>query len=187
MTVIVAARSEAGVTVAADSETTAGWERMRHANPKIWIAKSMIVGAAGCVRAAQVVRHHTDWPVFRPAEDVDIEAFLVKRVVPAIRDGAKAHGVAVEDEGVWSLSASFVLAWGDHLAVVHGNGAVTIPAAGRCAIGSGYAEALGVLGDEGPRWTTEVVCLAATRAAITAVGVGGPIHYATTRDLEIRR
>jgi hypothetical protein len=55
---------------------------------------------------------------------------------------------------------------------------------GRVAIGSGEAEAHGFLGDHG-NWTKADVIEAVRRSMITAYGVGGDVHWASTKTLEV--
>ena len=179
MTVIVAARMKKGVVIAADSLTSSGWEKLYADRSKLWTADQFAFGAAGCVRTSQVIRHHASWPKFRAAEDTDTEAFLVKSVVPAIRTAVTGTGVTITTNGRESIDSELVIAWDDTLACVSGNGAVVVPLAGRAAIGSGYAEALGYLGDSGP-WTIEQVVEAARRATLSAHGCDGRIDYVTT-------
>jgi len=187
MTVIVAARTKSdGVVIAADSLTSAGWEKVRADRSKLWAKDQYIFGAAGCVRTSQVVKHFAVWPKYRPDEDSDIEAFLVKFIAPAILAGVEDAGVETIKDGVWSIASQFVIAWGDNLARISGNRAVIVPYAGRCAIGSGYAEAIGYLGNEGP-WTIKQVVTAAHRATISADGCDGPIEYITTKDPTVRQ
>lgn len=187
MTIIVAAKlTTGGVCIAADSLTVAGWEKLHADRSKLWVSDPYVFGAAGDVRAAQVVQHFTAWPKYRPDEDTDVEAFLVKSVVPAIFAGANDKGVVRNDSGQTRIGIELVMAWGDHLAVMWGNGCVHVPASGRIAAGSGYAEAVGYLGESGP-WTPADVCEAARRASLTNLGVDGPIHYVTTIDKTVVR
>lgn len=187
MTVILAARTRAhGVVMAADSETSAGWEKIQADRHKLWTAAGQyLIGAAGCVRTAQVIKHFTTWPRYRADEHTDVEEFLVKQLVPAIRRAVDGQGVLDTTKPVHTLATSLLIAWGDdHIAEINANGAVIQPRAGRYAIGSGYAEALGALGDQGP-WTRTAVIEAARRATITAHGCGGPIVVGDTKRLTI--
>ena len=187
MTIIVAARLANGhVCMAADSQTSIGWEKAEHDASKLWTAGQYAIGAAGDVRAAQVVRHFTTWPKFRPDEDTDTEAFLVKSIVPAIRAAVANTGVQVVNSSAESVRTTFAVCWAGTVAMVHGNYAVTIPRSGRLAIGSGSAEALGYLGESGP-WTVKQVVEAARRATITADGCSGDIDHVVTGDLKLNR
>jgi ATP-dependent protease HslVU (ClpYQ) peptidase subunit len=190
MTVVVAARTKNdGIVMASDSELTGGWQRSLNAVPKIWIVDERVMGSAGSVRAAQIVRHMVEWPDlwvdmeggFGPD---DIERFMVKSVWPAIRYAADSNGILESHRGKEHLDADFLIAYGDTLVEVYGDGSIVIPPSGRAAIGSGYAEALGHLGDDGP-WSRAQVVKAARKARLTAVGVGGPIYVASTRDLMV--
>jgi ATP-dependent protease HslVU (ClpYQ) peptidase subunit len=130
------------------------------------------------------VKHYTTWPRFRPDEDTDLEAYLVKRLVPAIRTAVAGHGIVEVDSGVESIPLTLLIAWGEHIAEVSGDGCALMPRARRYAIGSGYAEALGALGDAGP-WDEADVVEAARRSTITAHGCDGPIYVADTVGLEV--
>jgi ATP-dependent protease HslVU (ClpYQ) peptidase subunit len=169
--VIVAARTKTGAAVAADSLTTAGWEKEWNDRSKLWDDGKYVFGAAGCLRTAQVVRH---WV-----------SVLVREVVPAVRNAVNGAGVQSTVNGVETVPMTLLVATGSLLGVVHSNGAVSIPKSGRCAIGSGYAEALGALGDKGT-WTVEQVVEAARRATLTAVGCEGAISYMTTDERVLR-
>ena len=186
MTTIVAARSDTGIIIAADSLITAGWTRKLSNPSKLWTAEPYAIGAAGCLRTLQVIHHWAEWPKYRPDEDIDLEAFAVKQLVPTIFKATEGAGVAVKDhEQVW-LEAAIVIAWGDNLVEIDGDGSVVIPVAGRCAVGSGAPEAVGYLGDVGP-WTVQQVVEAARRATMTDLGSAGPIDYVTTPSLDLVR
>ncbi len=186
MTVIVAARMKKGVVIAADSQTSAGWEKMYLSRSKLWTATPYVFGATGCVRTSQVVRHFTGWPKYRADEEPDLEAFTVKQVVPAIQEATKDRGVVANSHGKTYLDMSLVMAWGDQFVCIDGNGCVVTADAGRYAVGSGYAEALGYLGDKGP-WTVEQVVEAARRATLTNAGCSGRIDHITTTDMTLVR
>lgn len=184
MTVIVAARLKGGgVALAADSQWTAGW-RKGTTDAKIWTAGSYIVGAAGGMREAQIVRHFTTWPKHRPDEDTDTEAFAVKQIVPALRTAVADKGVLVNSSGLERVSVELLTAWDDNIVTIHDNFCIGVEP-DRYAIGSGADEALGALGDKGP-WTLAQVVEAARRATITNLGCGGTIHYATTKHPTVK-
>lgn len=185
MTVIAAARVKGdGVVIACDSQITWGWEKIEDQRTKIWASTPYAIGAAGCVRTAQIIQQYTDWPKYRADEDTDLEAFLVKRIAPAVRSALTDTGTISSHHGVESSDASLIIAWGKHLAYMSGNWSTGMPKSGRAAIGSGYAEALGHLGDGGT-YTRAQVIEAARRATVSAVGCDGPIHYITTKGLAV--
>jgi hypothetical protein len=187
VTVIAAAITETqGVVIAADSQWSNNGQRFFPPVSKLWTAENLAMGGSGCGRTGQVLKHHVSWPKYRPEEHADWERFLVKTVVPAIRAGTKDHGIVKTDSGVESLEIGLVLAAGDNLSIVYGNGLAISESAGRVAIGSGCAEALGALGDEGP-WTEADVVDAVRRASATARGVGGAITVVDTTTLVVRQ
>jgi ATP-dependent protease HslVU (ClpYQ) peptidase subunit len=190
MTVVVAARTKNdGIVMASDSELVGGWQKGLNAVPKIWVVEERLMGSAGSVRAAQVMRHMVEWPDlwvdmeggFTPD---DIERFMVKSVWPAMRYAADSNGVLQAHRGQERIEADFLIAYGDTLVEIASDGSIVIPPSGRAAIGSGYAEALGHLGDDGP-WSRAQVVKAARKARLTAVGVGGPIYVASTASLTV--
>ncbi len=182
MTVVIAAQHKGRVIMAADSMTTGGWERIYADRTKLWVAGQYLIGSSGSVRASQVIRHHTDWPKFRPDEDTDVEAFLVRRVVPAIRAAVDGQGVVTVRDGCDDFNASLLIAWGHHVAEIDGRGCALVRKSGAVAIGSGYAEALGALGD---RRNRKAVVEAASRATQLNIGCGGSVVYGDTKSLTI--
>jgi ATP-dependent protease HslVU (ClpYQ) peptidase subunit len=186
MTVIVAALTkDQGIVMAADRLVSNGWQKQYHQAPKLWATEQFALGAAGSMRAAQVLKHHVTWPKYRPDEDGDLEKWLVKTLVPAIRAGTKDHGIIKSDSGVETLDTTLLWATGDLLAEVSGNGCVVVATSGRMAVGSGYAEALGRLGDTGP-WKEADVVDAARRAIQTNRGCDGPISVVDTKTLTVK-
>lgn len=187
MTIIVAAKTENdGVVMAADRLVTNGWQKQYNATPKLWTNNgTWAIGGAGDFRAVQVIKHHVTWPKYRPDEEPDTEAFMVKTVIPAIRAGVQGHGVLKDDSGVQSTGAQLIAATGDHIFEIMENGSVLADISGCAAIGSGYAEAIGRLGPDGP-WSEDDVIDAVRRAIRTARGCDGPISVVNTRTLDIR-
>jgi ATP-dependent protease HslVU (ClpYQ) peptidase subunit len=182
MTIIVAARTKSGVTLAADTQTSAGSQKLRLDRSKLWSTGFYAIGACGSLRVSQIIRHHATWPKYRPDEDTDIEAFCVKQLVPAIRTAAKDQGVKIDDAN--HIGSDLLVAWGTNVVEIDGNGSVCIPSSGATAIGSGWAEAAGYLGNVGP-WTTRQVIDAATRSTITNTGCSAPIHHMDTTSLTV--
>ncbi len=185
MTVVVAAYTPNGVVIAADAQTTAGSQKSYNETPKIWLAGDLGFGGSGCLRSVQVMKYHVDWvSICEERHDLEWEPWLVKQVVPAIHDAAGSHGTLRNNDGVLSTSLTLLACTGNEIAEISGNGAVCVEAAGRSAIGSGYAEALGALGNDGP-WSTEEVIAAARRATFTNWGCSGPITVMNVRTKSI--
>lgn len=185
MTVVAAATTSDGVVMAADAQIQVGNQKLYDVAPKLWTAQNLALGASGCLRTAQVLKHHIDWPRYRPDEDTDFEAWVIKTVVPMIRSGTDDKGVVKNNNGIERINVSILLTTKERIAEISGNGCVTVELCGRAAIGAGYAEALGYLGDSGP-WTEADVIEAVRRATISNLGCSGPIAVVNTQDLTIR-
>ena len=162
------------------------WVKEQGTASKLWTADPYVIGAAGCVRTNQILKHFTSWPKYRADEVTDLEAFTVKEIVPALFAACADKAILRTTHGQNHMDNEMVLAWGDHLYSISGNGAVVADVTGRTAAGSGRAEAVGYLGDKGP-WTIEQVCEAAQRATLTNLGCSGPIDYVTTIDKTVTR
>ena len=103
------------------------------------------------------------------------------QVVPAIRGAVDGQGIILKDRDRREhIGSSFILARDGLVVTVDIDLSVTVSTVGRAAVGSGFAEALGYLGDAGP-WTKGDVIEAARRATLTADGVGGNLHVISTK------
>jgi hypothetical protein len=175
MTVIAAAITKKhGVVLVSDSEIDAH-TKDTDGYSKVWVDDQnldIILGGAGTLRELQIIKHHMIWPYYPPG--MDPETFVVKEIVPRMRETLIEHGAKMED-----YESCFIVAWDNTFVIIDESFAVSIPASGRFAVGSGQSEALGSLGNEGP-WTRENVIEAARRATITALGVGGPLWAVDT-------
>jgi hypothetical protein len=173
--------------MAADRCVTTGWTEHTHEQPKLWASSDWITGGSGNMRAIQVLKHWLIYPRYRPDEDQDWEAFAVKTLVPAVRTAFSGTGV-VETKNVTSETVPFtaLFAVKDRIVELSPDFCAFSDLTGRSAIGSGYRQALGFLGDSGP-WTEKDVVEAVRRSAQTAVGVGLPIDVVDTKTLVVRR
>ena len=187
MTVVVAAVTKnEGIVIAADSEFTYGWQKGNLEVPKIWVEDSVIFGACGSVRGAQIARHLTEWPEqwITEGSALDVERFGVKSVIPRLRTAMTDNGALRTEHGVETYEVGMLICWEGFILEMDEGGSVT-PHGQRAAIGSGYAEALGALGETGP-WTRRDVIAAVKRASETAVGVGGSVYVASTKKLVVQ-
>ena len=177
MTVVAAAVTKKhGVVLVSDSSLESQ-TKDNDGYSKVWVDSSMNMafGGAGGLREIQIIKHHMELPYYPPY--MDVEVFVVKEVVPRMREALNEHGAKMEN-----YETSFIIAWKNTLVTIDESFAVFTPTSGRYAIGSGQSEAFGSLGNEGP-WTREDVIEAARRATITALGVGGPLWAVDTRNL----
>lgn len=187
MTVVVAALTTDGVTIAADSQISDEWSKLNGYNGKIWADQDLgyAFGSCGDVRTSQVARFAVDWPRYRRDEH-DLFKFAVLDVVSSLKAGLESHGVLKEKNGFQTMESEFIVAIEDEFFVIGAGFEVYLPTNGRVAIGSGFAEAYGCLGDIGI-WDEEEVIEAARRSTITAQGVGGDIYYTNTKDLIVEK
>ena len=181
MTVIAAALTfDHGIVIVGDSELSTPFTRDNDGYSKVWVDEEnegYIFGGAGNLRELQIIKYHVAWPYYR--DIYPVEEFVVKEVVPKMREALIDNGIKLEE-----YESSLIMAWDDNLVVIDEDFGVTIPLSVRYAIGSGQSEALGALGNEGG-WTREGVIEAAHRATVTAIGVGGPLYAVDTRDLQV--
>lgn len=188
MTVIVAAHTTEGITVAADTQTTDGSMKMFGVESKVRTVGPYVVGTAGSKRVGQVIRYGTQWPALpdvAPADPEAVTRWLVAVVVPAVQQACRAAGVLTEDDGVLHFDAMALVVVAGCIAEIDGDGCVHIDRSGRWAIGSGGLIALGALGDGG-RWTARQVQDAAMLATRIDLGCGGGVdvfHIPAEPDL----
>jgi len=188
MTVIVAAETYSdGIAIASDSQVSDIFSKTDGYTEKIWVDETgtYTVAFCGSVREAQVVQYSVEWPKWREDENI-LPKFAIVEMVSALRTGLEGHGILKEKNGVESIESEFIIAWEDKFFCICSDFSVLMPYKGRIAIGSGYAEAYGALGDSGP-WDTDDVVEAARRATLTANGVGGDIYYVTTEEKIVRK
>lgn len=184
MTIIVAAYTPDGVVMAADTQVTSGWHQKQYTDtPKIWVDGDLAFGATGTMRGLQIMKYHVDWPIWHPGQNW--ESWLVRKVVPAMQTACEKHGALENKEGVTSMSVSILICTEDNIAEIVNDGAALVENTGRMAIGSGYAEALGRLGIEGP-WSEEEVIDAARSSTHINTGCGGAISVLRVRDKVVR-
>ena len=187
MTVVVAALTADGVTIVADSQISDIYSKLNGYPNKVWVDVDLgyAFGSCGDVRTSQIARFAVDWPRYRQDEH-DLFKFAVLDVVSALKSGLENHGALKEKNGFQTMESEFIIAIEDEFFVIGAGFEVYLPVNGRVAIGNGYAEAYGALGDIGI-WDIDEVIEAARRSSLTAQGVGGDLYYTTTKDLVIER
>ncbi len=181
MTCVVGTTDGETVILGADSAAGNGEEIYTvPAAPKIFVRDPYLVGVCGSYRVAQILRFGAEWPDVPPS--ADLESFLIRELVPAIRSAVTAEGVA--ESGRWILGDKTALLFGCRGQLWHVGADLTVlPETGYAAIGSGrlraYAalHALQAAGVEPPRRRLELALEAA--AAFTS-NVRPPWHFLTT-------
>ncbi len=150
------------------------------AAPKIFARGRYLLGVCGSYRVAQILRFRTELPDVPKSED--LEAFIIRELVPTIRRAVKTEGVAGRGRALLGEKTALLLGCRGQLWHI-GADLTVLPETGFAAIGSGrlraYAalHALEAAGVEPPRRRLELALEAA--AAFTS-NVRPPWHFLTT-------
>ena len=122
MTVIAAAITKKdGVVIVGDSELSGDYTKDTDGYSKVWVSENQgyIFGACGSLRVMQVIKHWTTWPYFR-SDITDLEEFVVKEMVPNIREALFEHGALEVNKKTESFEGDVIMAWDNNLVVIDG-------------------------------------------------------------------
>ncbi len=97
MTVVIA-DTEESVVFAADSAAANGSEIYTLDTEKVFKRDGYLFGYCGSYRIGQILRHCVALPEY-PDESADMERFMVRELVPAIRKAVETEGAAGEGRG----------------------------------------------------------------------------------------
>lgn len=142
MTTVVGLVDGGKVYMAADRRITNGWQYEDGAE-KITRRGEMLIGYAGIVRGAQIVRYMFDIP--EHPEDVGAERYFVAHFIPALRQAFKDEAYAAVESNQETHDSGFLVGYRGALYDIESNYAVLKGHRGLCAIGSGSEYALGAL------------------------------------------
>ncbi|MCP4661143.1 MAG: hypothetical protein GY856_37550 [bacterium] len=144
MTGIVAVSDHQQVLIGGDSAAITPDHKEVYSVPettKVFPAGSFAVGITTSFRIGQVLRYGVDWPE-PPADDRDLERFIVDKLVEAVRRALKVGGCGRTREGM-EIGGQFVIGVRSEIFVIAEDFAVTrVPFA---AIGAGRLVAYGAL------------------------------------------
>lgn len=90
MTCVVAMVRDGHVFMGADSAAVGGYTIRYRKDPKVFINGEMLIGFTTSFRFGQILQYEFSPP--KHHSDVSIEKYMVKTVVPAMRDALKTHG-----------------------------------------------------------------------------------------------
>ncbi len=145
MTCIVAITDGQRIAIGADSAvgSTDSPELNTVATNKVWRQGEYLVGICGTYRAGQIARWQMDWPEPPSDPEADLEQFMVKEVVEALRRALEnaAYSHAKEPTRV----AQFVVAVKGRIFMIAGDYSCATLEAPWIAIGSGRHNAYGAL------------------------------------------
>lgn len=119
----------------------------RVGSPKVFRRREFLFGCAGSFRQAQLLEHVFEPPTVTEEDAGDMDGFMVRRFVPALRACLKEGGVTQSDDGAETAdqSSGILVAWRDHLWTLYFDYAVLRSDDGFAAIGSGMQYGLGAL------------------------------------------
>lgn len=203
MTAIVGIARGGDVLIAGDSAVSSNRTETSRV-PKVMRGTTAdvpwILGYAGYVRPAQLIRHAVTMPTppvdlvhdIRSGKTIDVERaekYVVTQVADAIREALASHGYAAEANGVRYTRTWMLFGFAGHLFTVGSDGSAFSPHGHVAAEGSGSDYALGVLHALAAQdWQdTRDMALRALRAAAAFQPgwVGPPFHIARLGTKEI--
>lgn len=126
-----------------DSAASTNWTIDERKSPKVFRASGLLIGTAGSVRIANLVRYSLC--VSKRPADMDAEEYMVTWVIDALRRLLKDHGASSIYHNAETAEAHMLIGYAGRLFSVHGDYQVGEPAQPLAAIGSGAEVALGAL------------------------------------------
>lgn len=178
MTCIVAFTDSKTVTLGADSCSTNGWSSQIRKDKKLFkcFNGTGVIGFTSSWRMGQLLRFEIDKNLF-PAENEDIEQFLICKFIPHLREIARKNGALSTEKGVEELG-QFIVGVRGMIFVIEPDFSVSQIACNYAAVGCGQQVA------EGSMYATSRSAISAKKqinialhaAAAHSVGVKPPFH-----------
>lgn len=199
MTCVVGIRTQDGVLLAADSQTSGtNFKRMDTDSKVFQLSEIMAVAYCGSGRLGQILKHWLMDALDDPPVDRDLRRWYVRDFAPVLRDVLNECGhlhILEQDQTEYLGESAFLLAVRDRLFAIEPDFSVNESEFPFDAFGSGSEAALGALRAEidahdlheadcmsGTRKALEATARrAVTAAAETTLYVGGTIRFAATR------
>lgn len=176
MTCIVGFVEGNTVWMGGDSAGTNGWlDQDLYNSPKVFRNGDMLIGSAGSARQSQLLRFALAIPDHDPR--VDIEKFMVKTFIDAVRECFRAGGVCHKRDEVETSLGHFLVGYRGRLFAIYDDYQVRSPRLPYAAIGCGDQIALGAMfaSDQVSGGNTRVE-LALRASERFSAGVRGPFH-----------
>lgn len=143
--------------------------------PKVFRNDGALIGSCGSARQADLLRHVLKMPDHDPR--MDLEKYMVKEFVNAVRDCFKSGGVCATDKGVEQSCGHFIVGLKGRLFVIYDDFQVRVPKLPYAAVGCGDQIALGALfASDHVTSGRERVELALKASERFSAGVRGPFH-----------
>lgn len=179
MTCIVGVEDEVGVLIGGDSAGVAGYAITVRSDTKVFERDGYAIGFAGSFRVGQLVHYQLSLPRL---DTWDVDAFMVTRFVPALRDCMRAHGQLAVENGVESMEGFLLVGLAGRLYSVECDFQVGRQEEdGYYALGCGDEYAVGALhalADYEDLTPQDRVEAALNAAEYNSAGVVGPFRYA---------
>lgn len=176
MTCIVGFVEGNRVWMGGDSAGTNAWlDQDLYSTPKVFRNDGALIGSCGSARQADLLRHTLKVPDHDPR--IDLEKYMVKTFIDAVRECFKAGGVCVTKEGVERSQGSFLVGYKGRLFAIYDDFQVRVPKLPYAAVGCGDQIALGAMfASDHVQEGSERVGLALRASERFSAGVRGPFH-----------
>ena len=196
MTTIIGIQGEGFCVVTADSRisdvsedggTISQIVSLRESNGKIGINGKYILGAAGDLRAINILHHAFAPPTPIPSlRGRKLDHFVTVKFIPALRECFEAHGYALPDNSskshIAEHASTIIMAINGAISVIDGDYSWVSDSSGIFTIGTGAQYALGSIYGSYPKGNLTLV--AARKLATKAISVaakfdpytGAPYH-----------
>ena len=107
--------------------------------------ETLIFGYAGSIRAGQIIKYNLELPVYDAELGVTDMEYLINEMIPCIRQIHKKNGLLVDDDGIQSSEACFIVGWRKKLYYIEEDYGVVPVSTNHLALGSGQHIAHGAL------------------------------------------
>ena len=176
MTCIAGFVEDGKVWIGGDSAGTNAWlDQDLYDSPKVFRNDDMLIGSCGSARQAQLLRWALKVPDYDPRHE--IEKYMVKSFIDAVRECFKAGGVGEVDKNLESSLGHFLVGYKGRLFAVYDDYQVRVPKLPYAAVGCGSQIALGAMfASEHISSGRERVELALMASERFSAGVRGPFH-----------
>lgn len=176
MTCIVGLVEGGSVWIGGDSAGTNGWlDQVLYDSPKVFRNGPMLIGSCGSARQAQLLRWELTIPDYDPR--IEIEKYMVKHFIGAVRECFRAGGVCRKQNEVDSSLGHFLVGYKSRLFVIYDDFQVRSPKTKYDAVGCADQIARGALfaSDHIVEGRSRVE-VALHAAETFSAGVRGPFH-----------
>ena len=189
MSIIIATKTEDGVLMGADTQTSRGDRdkvtSLGENNLKITrMPHGILLGHAGAVRVTQILACHKDW--FEELGDEPLtKRFLVMRIIPRYYRELKERDLLDAEDSTVQYGGGFIVAQGDRIFVLNGDFSVDeVPSFVSIGCGQDAAYLVRQTRAKDGAFEREETLLALRLSASVDRAVGAPFVLIDTKDLQ---